>query len=303
MAAAANAREPSHTHLYWLLTLMIVFWSLNYAIGKIALREFPALLLAAVRAGLAAVVILPIYFLRGRQKPFRWTTREVLLLLLLGIFGVALNQLFFVLGLSRTSVAHAAILIGLTPIQVLLLAAFAGQEKLTWRKVTGLAIALGGVAVIQIARDSTTAPSLLGDVCIVLSGLAFAIYSVVGKNVTARHDTVTMNTFAYVGGAVALFPIVLWKAVWSTRSFDYTRVSAGAWLAVAYMAVFASVVGYLIYNYALSRIPASRVSSFSYLQPLFAMMIAIPTLGEHLTAPLLFGGMMVLSGVYVTERA
>jgi len=299
-AGAANAREPSHTHLYWLLTLMIVFWSLNYAVGKIALREFPALLLAAVRAALAALVILPIYFLRGkRKKTFRWTAREVMLLLLLGIFGVALNQLFFVLGLSRTSVAHAAILIGLTPIQVLLLAAFAGQEKLTWRKVTGLAIALAGVAVIQIARDSTTAPSLVGDLCIVLSGLAFAVYSVVGKNVTARHDTVTMNTFAYVSGAVALSPIILWNL----PSFDYARVSAGAWLAVAYMAVFASVAGYLIFNYALSRIPASRVSSFSYLQPLFAMMIAIPVLGEHVTAPLIFGGMMVLSGVYVTERA
>lgn len=299
MAASASAREPSHTHLYWLLTLMIFFWSLNYAIGKIALREFPALLLAAVRAGMAALIILPVYLLRGRQKAFRWTVREVRLLLLLGIFGVALNQLFFVLGLSRTSVAHAAILIGLTPIQVLLLAAFAGQERLTWRKVTGLAIALAGVAVIQIARDSTTAPSLVGDLCIVLSGLAFAVYSVVGKNVTARHDTVTMNTFAYMSGAVVLSPIILWNL----PTFDYTRVSTGAWLAVAYMAVFASVAGYLIFNYALSRIPASRVSSFSYLQPLLAMMIAIPTLGEHVTAPLIFGGMMVLSGVYVTERA
>jgi drug/metabolite transporter (DMT)-like permease len=137
----------------------------------------------------------------------------------------------------------------------------------------------------------------------VLSGLAFAVYTVAGKNVTARHDTVTMNTFAYASGAVALFPIILWNAMLSAQKFDYTRVTAGAWLAVAYMAVFASVAGYLIFNYALSHIAASRVSSFSYLQPLFAMMIAIPVLGEHVTAPLIFGGIMVLSGVYVTERA
>lgn len=294
---SANPNEPSHSRIYWLLTLMVFFWSLNYVMGKIALREFPPVLLATFRTAIAGVVILPLYLLRRRHAS-KWNFREGLLLLVLGVGGVALNQVFFVLGLSRTSVAHSAILIGLTPVQVLLLAAITGQEKLTWRKVVGLVVALAGVGVLQLTHESARGPSILGDVFILLCGLSLAVYTVFGKEVSARHDAITMNTFAYVGGAIVLSPAIVWNA----RHFDFTAVSASAWLSVAYMAVFSSVVSYLIYNSALSHIAASRVSAFSYLQPLLATLLAIPILGEHVTIYLLAGGALVLAGVYITER-
>ena len=224
--------------------------------------------------------------------------REAGVLIALGVCGVAMNQFFFVLGLGYTSVAHAAILIGLTPVQVLLLAAAARQETLTGRKLIGLGIALAGVAALQISRVGGAAPSFAGDALILLSGFCLAVYSVFGKRVTARHDSVTMNMYAYVGGAVALSPILVWNA----PHIDFASVRAAAWLSIAYMAVFSSVVSYLIYNYALARMAASRVSAFSYLQPFLATLMAIPILGEHLTAPLLFGGAMVMTGVWVTER-
>ncbi len=295
---SANPKEPSHSRIYWLLTLMIFFWSLNFVMGKIALREFPPGLLATFRTAMAAVVILPLYFLRRRHRASRWNLREGLRLLVLGVGGVALNQVFFVLGLSRTSVAHAAILVGLTPVQVLLLAAMTGQEKMTWRKAMGLVVALAGVGILQMSHQGTRAPSILGDILILLCGLSLAVYTVFGKDLTARHDGITINTFAYVGGAILLSPAIVWNA----RNFDFTAVSAAAWLSVAYMAVFSSVVSYIIYNYALSHIAASRVSAFSYLQPLLATLLAIPILGEHVTIYLLAGGALVLAGVYVTER-
>jgi len=288
---------PSRGSLYSLLGLMVFFWSLNFVIVKIALREFPPLLLTALRVALAAGVLLGIFAAtRPQRRSARWTAREILLLLVLGVSGVALNQGFFVAGLGRTSVAHAAILMGLTPVQVLLLAALTGQEKLTGRKLTGLAVALLGVAVLQLSHDGSGAPSMSGDVCILLSGFAFAVYTVGGKNLTSRHDSVTMNTFVYLGGAVVLSPVILWQPV------HFAAVSATAWLSLAYMALFPSVVSYLIYSYALAHMEASRVSASSYLQPLLATLIAIVILDEHLTAPILTGGTLVLAGVYITER-
>jgi drug/metabolite transporter (DMT)-like permease len=299
-AAGQNIRgaPESHRHLYFLLTLMVAFWSFNYIATKIALRGFPAILLAPMRTAIAGAVILPFYFTHARRNS-RWSLREAAILSVLGICGVALNQVFFVLGLGRTSVAHCAILIALTPVQVLLLAAAAGQETLTWRKLIGLAVALSGVAFLQISRDGSAAPSITGDLLILLSGFSLAIYTVFGKSVTRRHDSITMNTFAYAGGAIALSPIIFWNG----RHFDFSAVTPASWLALTYMAVFSSVVSYIIYNYALARLPASRVSAFSYLQPFFATLMAIPMLGEHLTAPLLAGGALVLAGVWTTERA
>jgi drug/metabolite transporter (DMT)-like permease len=276
---------------------MVAFWSFNYITTKVALREFPSLLLAPLRTLFAGVVILPIYFGRRRKRSC-WTLREGAALVVLGVCGVALNQVFFVLGLARTSVAHGAILIALTPVQVLLLAAAIGQEKLTWSKLTGLGVALSGVAVLQISHAGGAAPSVAGDAFILLSGFSLAVYSVFGKTLTSRHDAVTMNTFAYAGGAVALAPMIFWNA----RGFDFRAVTPLAWMSLLYMAVFSSVVSYLIYNFALSRMAASRVSAFSYLQPLMATAMAIPILGEHLTRSLFAGGALVLSGVWMTER-
>ena len=289
--------SPTVARLYALLSLMVFFWSLNFVIGKIALREFPALLLAALRTAIAGAVIFPIFLARLRRKPAAWSWRDVALLLILGVFGIALNQVFFVLGLGHTSAAHSAILISMMPVFVLVLASIRGQEKLTVRKGTGLAIAIAGVIVLQGSRHGGDA-SVLGDVYSLLCGVAFAVYTVFGKSVLARHDTVTMNTFAYLGGAVALSPVI----IWNIGRFPFGSVSTTAWLSVAYMAIFSSVISYLIYSYALSHIAASRVSAFSYLQPLGATLLSIPILGDSISAPLIAGGALVLAGVCTTER-
>ena len=287
--------------LYALIFLMVAFWSGNYIAGKIALRELSPLFLAGLRIGLAGVTMLPLYMWERRTEPRPSGSgpRDIVQLLLLGLFGVTLNQFFFIVGLSRTSVAHAAILIGLTPIQVLIIARLRGQELITARKAVGMAIALAGVAVLKAFEPADGAGATwLGDFFIILTGLCFALFTVFGKEVTERYSTITMNTYAYVGGAVALLPLTLWEAARQPLA----TVSAGAWLAAIYMALFPSVIAYLIYYHALAHMAASRVSAFSYLQPVFASIMGVAILGESLGAPVIAGGAVILAGVYLAER-
>jgi drug/metabolite transporter (DMT)-like permease len=222
---------------------------------------------------------------------------DLFALALLGIFGITLNQLLFAFGLQRTSVAHASLLSALAPIMVLLIAALIGQERITVGKLAGMLIAIIGVAILQMDPGKRTIATLAGDVIILLSALAIALYSIIGKHVTARHDIVTVNAVSYLAGLIALLPLLL-----PPRGFSYAAVSAAGWLSLLYMAVFPSVLGYLIYCYALTHMPASRVSAFSYLQPLLATILAVPMLGEPVTGSLAGGGALVLLGVYVTER-
>jgi drug/metabolite transporter (DMT)-like permease len=290
---------PPHWRLYSLIVLMTVLWSINYVVAKVALRELPGLMTAGIRTAVAGILMLPLYCrYASKGKLLPWSWRDVPILLGIGAFGVVLNQVIFLVGLSNTSVAHAAIMIGLTPILVLLMACAKGQESIDVVKMIGMAIALAGVCVLQIAPDKITGATLKGDFYVFLAAVAFAIFSVAGKQVTGRFSNITMNTFAYVGGGLMLMPLTLWH---SSR-IPLTGVSLAAWASIIYMAAFSSVLCYLIYYYALTYIPASRVSAFSYLQPLFATVLAIPYLGERPTISLLAGGCLVLAGVFVTER-
>jgi drug/metabolite transporter (DMT)-like permease len=127
---------------------------------------------------------------------------------------------------------------------------------------------------------------------------AFTMFTVLGKESSRIHGNITLNTFAYTGAMLLLLPVTLYLALTN----DLSRVSWGAWAGVFYMAAFSSVASYLIYYNALKYLPASRVSALSYLQPLLATIMAVPVLGERITAPLAAGGILILAGVYVTER-
>lgn len=290
---------PSHWRLYSLIGLMTFLWALNFIVAKFAVRQIPPLMAAGLRTGLAGILILPIYFWERKTKGVAaWTKADVPMLMFLGMFGVALNQLFFVLGISRTSVAHAAIMIGITPILVLAIASAIGQESLSAGKLLGMALALAGVVALQFSPSKGAVTTVAGDCFIFLASVTFALFTVMGKRVVGTFSSITINTFAYVGGGLFLLPLTLWQSV----GFPFWQLSWATWASVMYMAAFPSVLCYLIYYYALKYIPASRVSAFSYLQPLLATLLAIPLLGENPTSSLIAGGCLVLVGVFVAER-
>lgn len=278
---------------------MTLLWAINFIIAKYALQEIPALLTFGLRTALAGAIIWPVYLWQTRRSSAgRWSRRDLPILLCLGLLGVVLNQMFFVLGLSRTSVAHAAIMIGLTPILVLVIASASGQESIGLVKILGMVLALVGVGVLQTAPPDGTAATLRGDFFVFLAALTFALFTVISKRVRAKFDGLTLNTFAYAGGGLSILPMTLWLGA----GFSLREVSWAAWASILYMGIFPSVVCYLIYYYALGHIPASRVSAFSYLQPLLAPLLAIPMLAEYPTKSLVAGGALVLLGVFVTER-
>jgi drug/metabolite transporter (DMT)-like permease len=295
-------KRPAPALLYGAIAAMVLFWSANFVVGKLALREFPAGLLAGLRTTFAAAIAFPIYlWRRSNPKPFSGKSRRrpaVGSFLLLGLTGVAANQAFFVLGLSRTSVAHSALLIGLTPVMVLLLAAAGRMEKLTAAKLAGMAIALGGVAVLNASPSKTANASLAGDILTLSGAACFAIFTIISKRVTCGVDGITVTAAAYGSGAIMMAPVTLWHSL----PFDYASVTITGWASVLYMAAFPSVVCYLIFYWVLMYIPASRVSAFSYAQPLIATLMAVPVLGESVTLAVAGGGALVLLGVALTER-
>jgi drug/metabolite transporter (DMT)-like permease len=286
--------------LYGLICLMLACWSGNYIAAKIVFRELPAELVICLRTMVSAVVMIPIFWRQSRRNPVHLSLRDFGLLLALGFGGITMNQVFWTFGTSRTTVVHSSMIMGTTPLWVLLIAGAIGLERITATKVAGLLIALSGVVLLQFSRAKGAAggPTLWGDFLMLLCAMALAGMTAYGKLHKPKTGGIGVNTVGYVVGSIALLPL-LW---WAGRNFDFSRVSARAWLGVVYMGAISSVTGYLIYYYALARIPASRMAAFQYLQPVFASILAVLILGEHLSAGALGAGAMIFTGVVVTER-
>ncbi len=289
--------SPRPAILYVLLGLMVFFWSLNFIVGKVVLREMPPLLASGLRIAGAGLVMLPVYALAERRRVLPERS-DLPRLTALGVIGIALNQVLFLLGLKRTTVAHAALIFGLSPLLVLLVAAAAGQERVTHRKVAGMLVALAGVLALQHKSSNGPGATAAGDLLVLAGACAFALFAVFGKPLAGRYGTILMNTVGYVAGALVLAPVVTREAL----RFPLGAVSRTAWAGLLYMVLFPSVVCYLIFYHALKHLAASRLAALAYLQPLLATLMAIALLDERVTPSVAAGGALVLAGVWVAER-
>lgn len=294
----SRSAAPSPTRLFGWIGVTVLIWSFNFIIAKVALRHFEPLTLASFRVLLSTLLLAPVFFLRPGRATFGRADAKTFLLL--GLLGVAINQVFFTVGLNFTSVAHSALIIGMGPIYVLLLAWLQGLEALTWRKLAGMLVAFSGVIVLATEHGfSLQGGTLLGDLITLSGSWAFAFYTVLGKKVARKYDSVDMNFFNYLVGAGLILPVAVRQAL----LLDWSRPGLEGWAALGYMAALASVASYLIYFWALRHLAASRLVAFSYLQPVMATLLGVLLLGEHFTLHLVVGGVLVLVGVYYTEFA
>lgn len=282
---------------------MVIMWSANFIIGKVAVREFPVVTLSGLRILLAAAIIAAIYLPKRGLSELHILKRDWRLLAWMSLFAVVLNQGLFIGGLKYTSVAHSALIISLGPVWVLIIARLHRLEELTALKVTGLLVSLAGVALLATERQallgtSAGGPTLFGDILAAAGSVAFAYFVVIGKELTPRYDSLTFNAFTYVLGAVALLPFTLAGVLTGGAA----SISGKAWLAMTYMAACASVAAYLIFYYALRFISATRLTALGYLQPVLATALGYVLLREPVTGRLLTGAVIILAGVYLTEK-
>ncbi|MFZ0736644.1 MAG: DMT family transporter [Candidatus Acidiferrales bacterium] len=291
-------RPPKPLFLGLMLTCMILTWTINFIAGKIALRHIPVMALVTGRLELAALVMAGVYFLTPRRT--KLDRRDIGMFIVLGILGVVLNQGGFTMGLKYTTVGHSAIIIALAPVMVLLLARIWGLEAISLRKGVGMALCLAGAIALgsENGFGSLGMGTLKGDLITLISVAAYALYAVLGKKVVQKYDTVTMNFFNFLTAAVFLLPL----ATYEWTRLDWRGVGWAGWAGMAYMAIFSSVVGYMIYYWALRHMEASRLAATTYIEPVLALILGVIILGEHLTGHLFIGGALVLTGVYITER-
>jgi len=284
-----------HVLLFW----GTVFWASNIVAAKKAVSGFGAMGLAQLRLA-GAALLFGIVFWAWRARPkVHLSGRQGLVLLGVAFNGLTLNQICFIGGLSRTSVAHTGLIVALGPVMTLALSCLMRLEPLTVPKLVGMLISFAGVAVLALGgAEKGSVAHWQGDLIVLAGSLSFAYYTIQVKGIANRYHAITLNALTFPLGALLMIPF----AARSVLKVRWSGVTIGAWGGLAFMIVLGTVVAYLFYAFALTELAASRAAAFAYLQPVIAALLGAWLLGEKITPRVIAGGALILLGVYLAER-
>ncbi|MCB9263554.1 MAG: DMT family transporter [Lewinellaceae bacterium] len=220
-------------------------------------------------------------------------------LILCGLFGVALNQMFFFAGLHWTRPINASLIMTTTPVLVLAASAILIGERITGRKVVGIVLGAAG-AILLIAygqQVSFSGQGFWGDLLVFLNATSFGIYLVLVKKLMAKYHPVTVVKWVFTFGALFVIPF----GGPGLMAADWARFTPGIWMAVLYVLLCTTFLAYLFNAYALSVVNPSIVSIYIYLQPLLATLIAVSFGRDELTPLKLLAAVLIFSGVYLVS--
>ena len=288
----------SFSRLDALLLGMTLIWGSNFSLIKAALRQMPELGFNALRMALGSLLFAAvIQHCHGiRAVATRLQRRDWISLVTLGVIGHFAYQLLFMAGVARTSVANSSLIFGCTPVTVALLSSSLGHERLTPVRWAGVALSLAGIYLV-VGQANQRGASPFGDVLIFGAMLCWAAYTVGSRSLLTRHSPLVVTGVTMTIGSALYAPF----GVPSLLQLDWLAVSWWAWVLLAYSAVFALVVAYLIWYTAVQRVGNSRTSIYSNVVPLVAMSVAAAVLGEPITARKMIGAIAILAGVALTR--
>ncbi|AKJ63322.1 DMT family transporter [Kiritimatiella glycovorans] len=210
----------------------------------------------------------------------------------LGLLGITVMAAFFHSAITYLPANIAALVFSCNPVFVVLFAPLVLPERITPRRVIAVAVCLAGIAVL--ARDGTDGPSTVGLLLMVAALIAFAFYTVIARRLTPRYGALPVTAFAVLAGGIFLLPLA-----WVFEGLPPGNYGAADWLGIAYLAVFATALGYFLYFYGLGHVDAGIGSMAFFLKPVLAAVFAWFVLGEGLSPHEFAGGALILAGMAV----
>lgn len=286
---------------YLLLTLTALFWAGNWVIARGLQGTMSPIAMAFWRWFAALALLLP-FVGRAMVAERRALARHWKILAALAVLGVgAFNTLTYT-GLRYTTATTGVLLNSVTPILILAVAHVFLREKVRGWQAAGVALSLAGVLLIVAQGDARRLAALTlnpGDVFVLGAVTAWAVYTVL-----LRWRPRELTSGAFTGaliaiGVLAIAPLFAWDYAAGAR----TQWNLHAISAVAYFAVFPSVLAYFFWNSAVARVGGNRAGVFLHLVPLFGTALSVMVLGETLAWYHYAGAALIFGGIYAASRA
>ncbi|MEJ6800801.1 MAG: DMT family transporter [Crocinitomicaceae bacterium] len=233
--------------------------------------------------------------------------KDLFLMALCGLFGVAMNQLFFFHGLSLTSPVNTGIIMTINPILVVVLSFFILKEAITLRRSVGILIGATGAVLLTLTAGTGIGDSSLGDFFIFINAASYALYLVLVKPLMGKYKPLTVITYVFSFGFifVMLYPPTFMELYIT----NFSRIPMSMVFVIIYVVVGVTFLAYLLTVFGLKHVSPSATSAYIYLQPVLVMLFAVglSALGMAedytgtITSEKIMYMILIFIGVYITS--
>ena len=282
-----------------LLTLISFFWAGSFIVVSVTVDEIPAVHLGFLRF----LVATPLMFivLRARGQLCLPSKKLLPSFGVLGVTGVTVLYIFQYFGVANTNASTSGVLINTNVIFIALFSLLFLKERFSLRKSIGIILSFIGVVFVVLAQLVNEAIQFItsffiGVIFIISSALCWAVYSILGKQLLGRYDEITVTAYAFLFGTLFYVPLAL-----PGLSETVMHLSIAGLIAVGYLAVVCSLFAYVGWYYALKHTDASKAAVFLNFIPLFTIILSLFS-GESITLFFVGGSILIISGVYLTQR-
>jgi len=295
--------KHSRYAVYAAVFALTLIWGNAFVAIKYALNYISPAELLVFRYVPASVFFLAILLTRrGLRLPGRLSRGERGRLLLAGLCGIPIYNFCLNWGEQHITAGMASLIIALNPgITYVLTLVFWG-ERWSGRKVAGLAVAFGGLALLVFSAQGVPGGEppkaiLWGALVTLGSPVAWACYTLLGQPLVRRYSSLEVTAWATLIGTIPILLLIRPSSVKAIPTFPL-----GFWLAIAWLVLFCTVIAFAVWYWALKYAGATEISAFIYLIPAFAILFGRMLLREPITPSLIAGGLLILAGISLVSR-
>ena len=278
------------------LMLAMILWGGSYIALKLAFRTLDPMVVIFGRMAIGAAFFL---CFKGRLKGVTYRKGDWRMLVLMALFEPCLYFIFESLALTKTSASQAGMIVAMLPLLVAVAARFFLKEHISKRTITGFFLAIFGACWLSIGGEATDASPdpILGNFLELMAMASAVGYIILMKKLTLKYPPFLITGVQAMVGSMFYFPLLFLPSTDLPTTFDPTGFAA-----VVYLGLFVTMGAYGLFNYGVSRIPASQATAFTNLIPVLTVIMAGVILGETFTRMQYIASTIVLSGVILSQE-
>lgn len=286
----------------WKFVLMmivaVVVWAFAFPFIKIGLDELSFINLTIMRFFIVCCILLIIMLLQSSRFS-KLEKKDIIPIFFLGFFGVMVYHFGLNYGEQFISPGAASLIIATIPIQIVILAVIFLKEKISSKKAVGIILALCGVLVISIwgkEDASLKIDYIFGAIAVLIAAIMGALYTIAGKKLLDRYSGLSLTFYALLLGSLGLIPFINYSLL-----EEVLKMSINGWIAVLFLGIFSTVIGYGIWYTALKIKTANEISIYLYLVPVISTIVSIFWFKDVITPMFVLGGFLVLTGLIIVN--